>query len=59
MSNLAGKTALVVGAVGARCTAVAAGWIDTALTEGLIESLGDPAKCHRQIGGRTAKPSLP
>ncbi|MEL7470500.1 MAG: hypothetical protein AAFN27_18750 [Pseudomonadota bacterium] len=59
MSDLAGEIALVMGAAGVRCTAGAPGWINTALTEGLIESLADPAKFRRKIGGRTAKLSLP
>lgn len=35
---------------GVRCNAVAPGWIDSALNEEFIESLGDPVEFRKQIG---------
>lgn len=35
---------------GVRCNAVAPGWIDSALNEDFIESLGDPVEFRKQIG---------
>ncbi len=49
------------GPEGVRCNAVAPGWIDTELNEDFIESMPDPEKFRREIGGihpvrRTGKP---
>ncbi|MDM8164336.1 SDR family oxidoreductase [Roseovarius sp.] len=50
LHGLTRAVAVDEGQYGVRCNAVAPGWIDTALNEAFIESLGDPAAFRKGIG---------
>jgi len=61
LHGLTRAVAVDEGPHGVRCNAVAPGWIDTALNEDFIESLGDPAAFRNEVGRihpirRTGKP---